>query len=667
MNYFGSRPIKKLVKQFDLTHSIQHDVAFGWGRKASFYKAQQYALKQQVPCVCLEDGFIRSLGLGKHGYPPLSIVFDRSGIYFDCTHSSDLENLILQSENETLNRRAASAIQSIINHKITKYNQRFNPIPDSDLFERSKGEHILLVDQTLGDQSIRFSGANADTFKTMLAHAHHDHPQATIWIKTHPDVIAGKAQGHFSSADFQHPYVKVMTIQVNPLELLQHFSEVYVVSSHMGFEALLLGKKVHCFGMPWYAGWGITEDRYAPQHLVQQRRTVQRSLMHLFACAYFQYSRYISPVTHKVCELDDILKILITNIQFQQSLPTQLVAYKFSPWKKKFISDYLAFPNTELSFKKYAKPKKDTHVLAWGKQAYQLKQAGYKKVITVEDGFIRSVGLGANLIRPCSLVFDDMGIYYDATCPSRIENLLNHIQLLTVDQEKRIDRILSELKRLEISKYNVGEDQLLERPVNNKKVILVVGQVEDDMSIQLGGVDIKTNLQLLKQVRSDHPDAYIIYKPHPDVETGLRVGKIDNKMMLLYANQIERTVSIQRLFNIVDELHTISSLSGFEALVRGLKVYCYGLPFYAGWGLTIDRHVCERRNNRIDLKQLTYVTLIEYPNYNLAQTTEMDVPLVNPEDVIHYIDEHRSKVRTHSNVFRNLFAKTLRCLRFWKK
>ena len=646
--------------------NLRSNRIFGWGRKPSFYKAQAYAQKHGLQCLCLEDGFIRSLGLGKEGYQPLSIVVDQTGIYFDSAATSDLEQLILNEENFELNQRAENVIRFILAHQITKYNQRFNTLNATVIQTLKRSENILLIDQTFGDQSIKFAGANADTFKQMLKQAHQDHLNATIWIKTHPDVLAGISQGHFSAEEFKYPYVKVITDHVNPFDLFQYFSQIYVVSSQMGFEALLAGKKVHCFGMPWYAGWGITDDVYASVEIAESRRQVKRSLEHLFACAYFHYARYVSPVTNEACELEDILKLLTPNIQFQKKLPKKLVVYGFSPWKKKFISDYLNFPNTHLQFKKYFKPKRQDYVLAWGKKAYQLKQMGYPNVITVEDGFIRSVGLGANLIRPCSLVFDDIGIYYDATNPSRIEQLFNDIRSLSSEQEIRVDKLLSNLRRLEISKYNVGEHQVLKRPITNKKVILVVGQVEDDMSIQLGGKDIKTNLDLLKQVRLDHQDAYIIYKPHPDVEAGLRVGKIVTKTTYLYANRIEKSASIQSLFDVVDELHTISSLSGFEALIRGLKVYCYGLPFYAGWGLTVDRHVCERRNNVLDLKRLVYITLIEYPTYNLAHTAKMDVPLVNPENVIDYIDAHRSIATYQSNTLRNFFAKLLRKVSFWK-
>ncbi|MDM1341479.1 capsular polysaccharide biosynthesis protein [Acinetobacter pseudolwoffii] len=625
---------KKIFYLDKFVHDVTDNSFIGWGRKKSFFKAQALAEQKGLKALCLEDGFVRSLGLGKDGYPPLSLVVDEIGIYFDALQPSDLENLILKDENVRDNLRAQHAIDQILKFGITKYNQKFQKI-DVGKFDR-KIKNILVIDQTFGDQSIKYAGATPDTFKSMLRQASIDHPEATIWVKTHPDVLAGKAQSHFQPQDLASANIRILTEAYNPIELLGYMSEVYVVSSQLGFEALLCGKKVHCFGVPWYAGWGLTDDQYAPLEILNGRRGVKRSLNHLFASAYFHYARYVNPVTGERCECEDIIDLIIPNIEFQKHLDQSYIAYGFSPWKKKFIADFLSFPKLSLKFQRYLKPKKNQPTLAWGKKAQRLKDQNYLNVITVEDGFIRSVGLGATLIRPCSLVFDDVGIYYDATKPSGIENLLNQVNL-TEQQLQRARDLQQKLIDLNISKYNVGESRPLKRP-QHSRVLLVVGQVEDDMSIQLGGIGIKTNLDLLKQVRGDHPDSYIIYKPHPDVQTGLRVGKISDQDMLTYANQIELNTSILECFEICDEVHTITSLSGFEALIRGLKVYCYGLPFYAGWGLTQDLYSSQRRNNKnITLETLLYVTLVEYPTYNLPYTRASGIPLVRPEDVIAYI------------------------------
>lgn len=651
--YF-SKGIKK-IPALNCFFSQNQNITAGWGRKKSFFKAKAHAEKTGTQLLCLEDGFIRSLGLGKDGYAPLSLVVDEIGIYFDALQTSDLEQLILQSEKEELNLRATHAIQIILNHKITKYNQQFKKL-DPSLFSKTV-KNILIVDQTFGDQSIKYAGATPEIFKQMLKQAYLDHPDAIIWVKTHPDVIAGKSKGHFSTADLNHPNIKILIENYNPIDLLSLIDEVYVVSSQLGFEALMCDKKVHCFGVPWYAGWGLTNDKFAPLEILQGRRGVNRSLEHLFACAYMKYARYVSPVTHKCCELEEIIALLIPNIKVQATLPLKLTAYGFSAWKRKFIRDFLAFPKVEINFKNFFKPNQNDQILAWGKKAKLLKDKGYKNVITVEDGFIRSIGLGASLIRPCSLVFDDVGIYYDATQPSKIENLLKTTEL-TSTQYERAQNLRDLLVELNISKYNVGVAKKLTKPSEDQKILLVIGQVEDDMSVQLGGVEIKTNLALLKEVRHNNSKAYIIYKPHPDVHAGLRVGKIEEQVVLQYANQIELDSSILECFEICDEVHTITSLSGFEALLRGLKVYCYGMPFYAGWGLTQDKFQCDRRNKNLDLDTLVYVTLVEYAVYNIEKTTSMNIPLVSPEDVILYIQSQMNfPAETSKETWKDIFLK----------
>jgi capsular polysaccharide export protein len=660
MIFFFKKHASLTLEQFFYRHSLEIwlkccedklSYLAGWGRKKSFFKAQSLAESKGLKAICLEDGFIRSLGLGKDGYQPLSLVVDETGIYFDAQQSSDLENLIIKPEVEVQNLRAGKVISNVLKHGITKYNQKFNTL-EATKFSQEK-QHILVIDQTFGDQSIKYAGATANTFKQMLSQALEEHPDAIIWVKTHPDVLAGKANAHFSNEDLNHPNIRVLKENYNPIELLQHMDEVYVVSSQLGFEALLCQKKVHCFGVPWYAGWGLTDDQYAPLEILNGRRGVKRSLNHLFASAYFHYARYVNPVTGERCECEDIIDLIIPNIEFQKRLGQSYIAYGFSPWKKKFIADFLSFPKLSLKFQRYLKPKKNQPTLAWGKKAQRLKDQNYLNVITVEDGFIRSVGLGATLIRPCSLVFDGVGIYYDATKPSGIENLLNQVNL-TEQQLQRARDLQQKLIDLNISKYNVGESRPLKRP-QHSRVLLVVGQVEDDMSIQLGGIGIKTNLDLLKQVRGDHPDSYIIYKPHPDVQTGLRVGKISDQDMLTYANRIELNTSILECFEICDEVHTITSLSGFEALIRGLKVYCYGLPFYAGWGLTQDLFSSQRRNNKnITLEALLYVTLVEYPIYNLPHTRASGIPLVRPEDVIAYIKSQLDQPVAHDHRYKRV-------------
>ena len=142
---------------------------------------------------------------------------------------------------------------------------------------------------------------------------------------------------------------------------------------------------------------------------------------------------------------------------------------------------------------------------------------------------------------------------------------------------------------------------------------------------------------MLKQVRLDNPTAYILYKPHPDVVAGLRVGGISESDLELYADAVESDIAITHLYQCIDELHTITSLSGFEALIRGVRVYCYGMPFYAGWGLTHDRHINHRRKVKLSLEALMHAVIIDYPSYNHPQPIFPHMSLCSPEAVIDHL------------------------------
>ncbi|MCO6548718.1 MAG: hypothetical protein J6583_13245, partial [Gilliamella sp.] len=217
----------------------------------------------------------------------------------------------------------------------------------------------------------------------------------------------------------------------------------------------------------------------------------------------------------------------------------------------------------------------------------------------IEDGFIRSIGLGSNLVMPYSLVIDELGIYFNSQSMSELEFLLLNKKVNKEEKEKA--SLLQDLLIVtKLGKYNVGKKMNIRRPIGNKeKIILIPGQVEDDASILYGSPIVKTNLELIKTVRENNPNDYIIYKPHPDVLSGNRIGKVNDSEIKKYVDNIIEFVDIIDCIEQVDEIHTITSLAGFEALIRNKRVICYGQPFYSGWGLTIDMHPNFRRNREL--------------------------------------------------------------------
>lgn len=236
-------------------------------------------------------------------------------------------------------------------------------------------------------------------------------------------------------------------------------------------------------------------------------------------------------------------------------------------------------------------------------------------LVRVEDGFVRSVGLGSNLVPPSSIAVDRRGIHYDPSRASDLEALLaGHAfppALLS-----RAERLCATILAAGISKY--GGDAAFAFPERKigKRLVLVAGQVEDDQSVLLGGAGLTSNLEVLRRARALEPDAEIWFRPHPDVDAGHRKGVVRNEDALRHADRIVRGGTMARLLDLVDAVHILTSLTGFEALLRGRAVTCHGVPFYAGWGLTRDlAPIPERRRRRLSVTELVAAVLIVYPRY----------------------------------------------------
>lgn len=602
-----------LYSLFGTAKNIQAIIT--WGNRPTGKKAENCAKKKQLPLIRLEDGFLRSLGLGINGYPPLSLVYDDLGIYYNTKYPSRLEKILLEQQYSAEDLSTGQqALALICQHKLSKYNQTTIDQAPAELAEN----FILVVDQTFGDMAVKYGQAGQEEFDAMLYSAIEENPNTPILIKTHPDVLTGKKQGYLTQQQNLPQNVQLYTEDIAPLALLEKAQKVYCVTSQLGFEALMANKPVITFGLPWYAGWGVTDDRHPHIEKLQQRR-VPRTVKELFTAAYLKYSRYINPTTGEVGNIFDVIQYLIKGKEYNQYLAGDLYIIGFSWWKKAAMRHFFKVPACRVFFVKNSQqitPTKQAKALVWGKgQPHIMAQLKPLKipVFHMEDGFIRSIGLGSNLVAPLSLVIDNQGIYFDANEPSKLETILNN-KAFSPQELQQAQQLISALIQNKIGKYNVGNSETPNYQGSQTK-ILVVGQVEGDASIQYGSPKIKTNLELLQTVRQNNPQAWICYKPHPDVVSGNRVGHIPTSIAQQYADEISINSNILSLINQVDEVHTLTSLAGFEALLRKKKVHTYGLPFYAGWGLTVDLLSCKRRKRHRQLTELVAATLIDYPIY----------------------------------------------------
>lgn len=601
----------------------------GWGCKPTARRAALYARQHALPLWRLEDGFLRSWAAGAL-FPQLSLIVDAQGIYYDCSQPSALENLLLSSADLLAGMGAdlGRAKLLILSHRLSKYNHAPDwDGPDSRLGVKGEADggavaRVLVIDQTAGDMSVSLGGASACTFTAMLAAARAENPQATIYIKTHPEVTSGRKRGYLTQVQDDERTV-VLRQAINPLSLIERMDRVYVVTSTMGFEALLAGKPVSVFGMPWYAGWGATDDRQSCP-----RRTRARSVDELFAAAYFHYTRYLNPVTHQRGSIFDVIGWLALQREMAARYPRRMVCVGFRRWKAANIEPLLSLHPGKAVFVPTAGAAEALGIQAgdclihWGRDApaglAALAGRTGARLLRMEDGFVRSVGLGSDLIRPLSLVLDASGIYFDPTQPSDLERMLNAGQFCA-SELARARRVREFMVEHGITKYNLEPRGKAAWATGGKQVVLVPGQVEDDASIRYGCSAVKTNLGLLQAARRAHPQAFIVYKPHPDVMSGNRAGRLALSQARALADHVETRLSVISCLEACSVVHTMTSLTGFDALLRGKRVVVYGQPFYAGWGLTddvlTDGAALARRQRRLSLDELVAASLLRYPIY----------------------------------------------------
>jgi capsular polysaccharide export protein len=574
-----------------------------WGASPTAHRGAAVAARTGAPMVRIEDAFLRSLHPGRAGEPPLGLLIDRDGVHFDASRPSELEALLATHplDDAVLLDRARAGMARVQAAQLTKY-----AATRTDLDPPDPG-YVLVVDQTKGDASVTASGADRARFLEMLTFARQENPGTRILIRTHPETASGFREGHFRAGDCTDG-IALHDAPLSPWALLEGATAVYTVSSQMGFEAILAGHKPRVFGTPFYAGWGLTQDETA---LPRRGRALTRA--QLFAAAMILYPTWYDPYRGRLCPFEDALSALEAQARAWREDRAGWVATGMRLWKRKPLQRFFGRQTRVL----FTDDADKASVIAKATGRRRMAWAGKApqgEAVQVEDGFLRSRGLGAALVPPLSLVLDDLGIYYDPSRPSRLETLIARSSALGSDEIARAENLVGAIREHGLTKYNLS-GALPDLPDGRR--VLVVGQVEDDASIRLGSPQTRTNAALLAEARAAEPDAVLLYKPHPDVEAGLRPGHVDRPER--WADVVLTEAAIAPLLDQVQALWTMTSLAGFEALIRGVPVTTLGAPFYAGWGLTRDLGPVPARRlsgPRPTLAGLVHASLIAYPRYH---------------------------------------------------
>ena len=479
-----------------------------------------------------------------------------------------------------------------------------------------------------------------DVLIAMLDTALDEHSPEDVVILAPAPASPGRLMAKVAAAAARG--ARVISGGINPWAGIERATEVYSTGGEIGFLALLAGRRVKTFAPSFYTGCGLTRDAAdVPPH------GFSRTLDEVFAAYVLIATHYRDPFRNTLASFEDTLDLL-TEWRATELANRRIAAcVGMSFWKRRRIADFLRSTAGAPVFRRNAASavaaarrvsKAEPGAIAvWASRLPPglTEEAARHRVplIRVEDGFVRSVGLGADFLPPASLVFDSGGMYYDPRSRSDLERLLTDTEFTPAVVE-RGRRLAAQLVARGVTKYNLaGQPTQLDLPSGRRR-ILVPGQVEDDLSVLYGGGEIRTNLGLLERVRSANPDAFILYKPHPDVVAGHRKGAVPEPLALRFADAVVQDVSVVALLAGIDEVHTMTSLAGFEALLRGRRVAVYGRPFYAGWGLTTDIIAIDR-GRRLSLEELVAGALILYPRY-LDPVTRLPC---GPEVIIERLDQ----------------------------
>ncbi len=593
----------------------------------------------------LTEGFIHSVDLDTKKTPPFSLVLDRSAPHYDSRRPTDLEELLNRCDfdaDAALFARSNRLLAQLLESGLSKYNH-VRRVPNLQaIYGMKERPRVLVLGQVEDALSFRLANPRKYTNNDLVMIAAMENPGAQIIFKPHPNVLNELCSTASNPVKVMH-LCHVLKQDLPIAQALETIDHVYTISSLGGFEALLRGLRTTTLGLPFYAGWGLGDDR---QQISRRQRKL--TIEQVFAVAYVMYPVYVDPLYKiRIAPSEAVLRIANESGRKENKfddlyLNNELVLARdpagrntvfllfFHPWKREF------FEKVFKSYKVYFLPSNisvskleqllqyvdESELIIWGYKESEAIADFIRerkiKVRRVEDGFVRSLALGSDHALPASVAIDGAHLYFDATGQSELEKILaEHDFKSDPDLLAEAEECISLILKNRVSKYNHVEAKTASEIFGEKKErrVLVIGQVEDDASIKYGCDRKILNNDLVIMARLENPDAEVFYKPHPDVLGGYREQRSDPALVECYAKVIYEPLALADALVDIDHVYTITSLAGFEALLRGIKVTAFGSPFYAGWGLTDDRQPNPRRTRKLTIVELFAGAYLLYPRY----------------------------------------------------
>lgn len=277
--FIESFGFKQLYFINDMGFDYDYAISIGWGS----YHVNRHLCRDKN-LLHIEGAYLRSFLMDRSGsiFDEARCFFvDTLGWHYDPNHPSLIENLLNTYQvTDEQKQRASDFIKLLIDNKVTKFNDQL------EIVDLPKGHNVLVVDSTVKDQAVLKSGGTDNSFTQLLNSAIKENPDSNIIVKLHPDSLNNRRSGYYDN--LTNPNIHLVNVKVNPFDMLSQVDKVYTFSSTLGVESLMMQKETHVFGMPCYAGWGLTYDR-----MVSKKRTRKLTIEELVYIIYFVYTQYI--------------------------------------------------------------------------------------------------------------------------------------------------------------------------------------------------------------------------------------------------------------------------------------------------------------------------------------------------------------------------------------